>query len=113
MKSPHLNKLIAKQRQKMFVDKLAKHGIACKPEFIFHETRKWRIDFYIEHNGKKLAVEVEGGIWSDGRHTRGSGFIKDMQKYNELTKYGIYLYRVEPKKLFNLTVMEDILTILS
>lgn len=108
----HGKKLVEKHNKDMFVAKMAANGYTCTPEFLFHETRKWRIDFYIEHNGKKLAIEVEGGIWSNGRHTRGSGFINDMQKYNELTKYGIFLYRVEPSKLFNLSVLEDIQTIL-
>lgn len=108
----HGKKLVDKHNKDMFVAKMAANGYTCTPEFLFHETRKWRIDFYIEHNGKKLAIEVEGGIWSNGRHTRGSGFIKDMQKYNELTKYGIFMYRVEPSKLFDLSVLQDIQIIL-
>lgn len=98
--------------KKLFIQKMAANGYNCVSEYYFHDTREWRNDFYIEHNGKKLAIEVEGGIWSNGRHTRGSGFINDMQKYNELTKYGIFLYRVEPSNLFDLSVLEDIQTIL-
>tara|TARA_R110000824_G_scaffold43665_1_gene127440 strand:- start:923 stop:1135 length:213 start_codon:yes stop_codon:yes gene_type:complete len=37
---------------------------------------------------EKVAVEIEGAIWVQGRHTRGSGFVKDMEKYNEATFYG-------------------------
>jgi len=49
-------------------------------EHRFHPVRKWRFDFaWIE---RKLAVEIEGGVWIRGRHTRGSGFEKDCIKYN-------------------------------
>ncbi len=67
------------------------------PEFRFHNTRHWRLDFaYPEH---KLAIEIEGGVWSKGRHTRGSGFIADMEKYNELAVMGWRLLRFTPQDL--------------
>lgn len=70
-------------------------------KFAYDIGRKWRIDWYFEHEGKKLAVEVEGGISKIGRHQRAAGFRKDMEKYNALSQYGITLYRVEPITLFN------------
>lgn len=48
--------------------------------------RQWRFDFaWIEY---RVAVEVEGGVWSNGRHTRGQGFISDTEKYNRATLQG-------------------------
>ena len=55
-------------------------------EFCFHPTRKWRFDF--AWPDKKLAVECEGGTFSGGRHTTGSGFEKDSEKYNAAVLQG-------------------------
>lgn len=57
--------------------------LECVPEYKFHPKRRWRIDFAFPEI--QLAVEIEGGVWTQGRHTRGSGFVKDMEKYNNLT----------------------------
>lgn len=74
-------------------------------EYMFHETRKWRIDYYFEVGSKRIALEVEGGVWTGGRHTRGSGFVKDIEKYNELSAYGIYLIRCQPKDLCTMSTI--------
>ena len=55
-------------------------------EHRFHPTRRWRFDF--AWPDYKLAVEVEGGAWTGGRHTRGSGFVADCDKYNAATVLG-------------------------
>lgn len=49
-------------------------------EYLFAKPRKWRFDF--AYPDKKIAIEMEGGVWSGGRHRRPIGFIKDMEKYN-------------------------------
>jgi len=52
-------------------------------EHRFHPTRRWRFD--IAYPDKMVAIEVEGGTWTGGRHIRGSGFGKDCVKYNAAT----------------------------
>ena len=66
-------------------------------EFRFHGERKWRFDFAWPE--KKVALEVEGGIWTGGGHNRGPGYISDMEKYNIAALYGWRLFRVQPKDL--------------
>ncbi|MCE5224883.1 MAG: endonuclease domain-containing protein [Porphyromonadaceae bacterium] len=66
-------------------------------EYMFHPKRKWRLDFAWPEF--KLAVEIEGGVFTKGRHTRPKGFIGDIEKYNELTLYGWKLLRFIPSKI--------------
>lgn len=64
-----------------------------KREHRFHPTRRWRFDFaFVEH---KLAVEVEGGGWMNGRHNRPSGFRGDMDKYHAAMELGWTVYRCD------------------
>lgn len=69
----------------------------AEKEWRFHPERKWRFDY--AWPDKKIAVEVEGGVWSGGRHTRGAGFIKDMEKYNTATVMGWKILRCQPSDL--------------
>ncbi|HFG6905509.1 DUF559 domain-containing protein [Acinetobacter baumannii] len=80
---------------------LATHLRACKigfeQEYKFHPERKWRADFLI--TGKKILIEVEGGIWSGGRHTRGKGYIGDMEKYNSAAIMGFTVLRFSTEQV--------------
>ena len=49
-------------------------------EYRFAPPRRWRFD--MAWPDKMVAVECEGGVWTQGRHTRGAGFIADTEKYN-------------------------------
>ena len=61
-------------------------------EHRFLDSRKWRFDF--AHLTTMTAIEIEGGAWSEGRHTRGSGFIADAEKYNTAAELGWTVFRL-------------------
>lgn len=63
-------------------------------EHRFKPPRRWRFDYANER--LMLAIEVEGGIFSRGRHVRGVGYIKDMEKYNAAILLGWRLLRYAP-----------------
>lgn len=97
-----------KYDKEIVVKWFAEHGLNAVPEYHFTPTRKWRFDFVIS-DGKAfelkdwfdrvIALEVEGGAWTNGRHTRGSGFVKDLEKYNEAAALGWRILRVTPDQL--------------
>ena len=72
--------------------------VECVKEYKFHPTRKWRFDFAIPEH--KIALEVEGGVWTGGRHTSSTGFLKDMEKYNTATLMGWKVLRTTPDDLY-------------
>lgn len=66
-------------------------------EFRFASPRRWRFDFaWTEH---RIAVEVEGGAFVQGRHTRGLAFEADCEKYNEAALLGWRVLRVTPRQI--------------
>jgi len=71
--------------------------ISFEQEYKFHPKRKWRADFHIM--GKKILVEVEGGVWSGGRHTRSKGYIADMEKYNAAVVMGYQVLRFSTEQV--------------
>lgn len=75
-------------------------------EFRFHPVRKWRFDF--AYPVLKIALEVEGGIWTGGRHVNPLGYSKDAEKYNMATKMGWKVYRLVPG-MINLEYIEELL----
>lgn len=58
----------------------ALHIQPAKREYKFHKVRRWRFDF--AWPDLMIALEVEGGTRSGGRHTRHAGFENDCEKYN-------------------------------
>jgi len=60
-------------------------------EYRFHPVRRWRFDYCFE--AERIAVEIEGGIWSKGRHIRPTGFLNDCIKYNAAALLGWRVFR--------------------
>lgn len=78
-------------------------------EYKFIPNRRFRADFFIP--AINCLVEIEGGVWSNGRHNRGDGYIKDCDKYNLATLHGYRLLRftTEHIKFENFEVLEKML----
>lgn len=98
------------------------HGVpAPKTEYKFHPERKWRFDYAWEYDFLdgpsseiiKVALEVEGGVWTGGRHTSGAGFIKDMEKYNAAACLGWFVLRCQPKHVLTKITADMIKQVLS
>lgn len=68
-------------------------------EYVFAPPRKWRFDY--AWLASRVALEVEGAVWTQGRHTRGSGFLKDMEKYNAAASRGWLVLRCVPSTLYS------------
>jgi len=66
-------------------------GGELKREHKFAEGRRFRFDYY---HTSRVSIELEGGVWSRGRHTRPAGFLNDMEKYNLAASMGILVFRV-------------------
>lgn len=56
------------------------------PEYRFASPRRWRFDY--AWPDLRLALEVEGGTWTGGRHVRGHGYERDCEKYGEAVVLG-------------------------
>jgi very-short-patch-repair endonuclease len=52
----------------------------CVQQHRFHAERQWRFDF--AWPVRRVALEVDGGTWTGGRHTRGDGYAEDCVKVN-------------------------------
>lgn len=96
---PKPNKLKQSKGEQAMQAQLEQAGLweGCEPEHRFAPPRLWRFDFAWPN--LKLALEVEGGHWSGGRHVRGKGFEGDMEKYNEAALAGWLVIRVSTKQV--------------
>ncbi len=74
-------------------------GPPLEREFRFHPERKWRADF--AHPGSRTLIEVEGGIFlkGGGRHSRGTGYANDAEKYLEAALHGWTVLRLTERQL--------------
>jgi very-short-patch-repair endonuclease len=82
----------------------AKTGLEAVSEYRFHPVRRWRFDYCIP--ALKIAIEQEGGVWSNGRHTRGSGYVKDLEKYNQAAALGYTVLRFTPQQLMTTQALD-------
>lgn len=72
-------------------------------EYRWHPQRKWRADF--AWPAKRVMLEVEGAVWTGGRHTFGSGFRDDAIKYAEAALAGWLVIRASPDMVRDRTAL--------
>lgn len=76
---------------------LADAGIPAEAEHVFAPGRRWRMDY--AWPAHRVGLEVDGGIWTKGRHTRGAGWLKDTEKLNTAACLGWRMLRCTPQQL--------------
>lgn len=74
-------------------------GTQCVKEHRFYKPRMWHFDYALP--AYKIALEVEGGVWTQGRHVRPKGFLGDVEKYNTATLLGWRVFRCTPSTLLS------------
>lgn len=85
---------------------------APRREYRFAPPRLWRFDFAWPERGQ-LALEVEGGIFVGGGHSRGIDFTDDCEKYNIAALLGWRVYRFTVKQFESGWVYEFVKAILA
>lgn len=75
-------------------------------EHKFCEGRHWRMDY--AWPAYSIGLEVDGGLFSGGRHARGAGILKEHEKMNAAACMGFRIIRRTPQNLLTKET-EDIL----
>lgn len=70
-------------------------------ELQFHPDRKWRFDYAFP--SRKIAIEIDGAIWTLGRHNRPRGYLNDMEKLNTAASMGWLVLRFSADERFYLS----------
>ncbi len=65
--------------------------LAWIPEYKFCENRRWRADHACL--AIRTIIEIDGGIWIRGRHSRGAGKEADNVKLNTAAAMGWWVLR--------------------
>lgn len=67
------------------------------PEYRWHPVRKFRADYAIPLH--RVLIEIDGGLWVNGGHSRGAARMHDMAKDRAATLLGWRTLRYAPTEL--------------
>jgi very-short-patch-repair endonuclease len=93
MNSVHQNFLL----QTICNDLARKADTVVMLEYRFHTVRRWRFDAAFPE--RKIGVEIDGGVFIQGRHTTGVGFRNDCAKINAAGVLGWRVFRFLPQQI--------------
>lgn len=95
--------------EQLLAIQLEQAGIPFEREFRFAKSmgRRWRADFIVSMWPKPsdaafpfaFLVEVDGGAFIAGRHSRGTGVEKDAEKQSAAAILGYRVIRVTPRQV--------------
>ena len=71
-------------------------GAEVVAEHRFHPTRMWRFDYALPSH--RIAIEIDGGVWIEGRHNRPKGYIADLDKFNHAAALGWRVLKFTPQQ---------------
>jgi hypothetical protein len=100
----------APMREHRFAAEFVGPGKGLRARLRDNDLQDWRFDF--AWPDADLAVEVEGGGWVQGRHTRGKGFEDDLRKYHAAMRLGWTVYRCGAKLIKSGDAADLIVTLL-
>lgn len=88
------------QIHELFMTQCAERNLPVpEREARFHPIRKYRADFlFRQHN---LIVEIDGGVFNMGAHTRGAGYTRDRERDAEAMILGFKTLRVTPEMVYD------------
>jgi len=99
----------------LLAEQLRQAGIPFEQEYRFHPERKWRADFYFARSEQwipnaivrfsKLLVEIDGGGFVAGRHSRGMGVQNDCEKQSAAAILGYRVIRCTPRQVSDGTAL--------
>jgi very-short-patch-repair endonuclease len=95
--------------EEMFALHCHANGIKVEREYRFCPDRRWRFDFAVPE--KFIGIEIEGGTWASGRHNRGAGYEKDLEKYNTAVRLGYRVLRYTTSMVMAGTAINELLEI--
>lgn len=81
-------------------------------ELRFYPERRWRFDYAFP--ALKVAIEIDGAVWAQGRHNRPAGYLADMEKLNTAVSMGWLVLRFSTDERFFLStrqLISDTLTL--
>lgn len=97
---------IMSKLEEKFAAQLDEVGIRYVREKMLIPGRRFRFDFLFPRHW--LVAEIEGGTWSGGRHTTGSGFHKDCEKYNLALEHGYRVLRFTSTMVSNRSALDQV-----
>lgn len=76
-------------------------GLAVEAEYRFATPRRWRFDYAIPAADGRggIALEVQGGLFVNGRHSRGAALLGEHEKLNTAAIMGWKILYTTPRQL--------------